>query len=178
VFAPQLKRCEQRQHAGEYGVCCRAAVGCRAEERGVDCLSSRSRPAAFAEVRRPSVDRQWCGRRGKIDNCQVAIRMAYASRKEHVLIDMRLYLSNRVSKNSLWCRRLAWPGSRDGCTTKLRGYFWTPVNGSSGRAGIRTEIPVFCPLGRSKSIKLDISCHFDSDSRRCRGGCYPCTRDL
>ena len=30
---------------------------------------------------------QWNGRLGKIDNCQVGIYLAYASRKEHVLVD-------------------------------------------------------------------------------------------
>jgi len=35
---------------------------------------------------------QWNGRPGKIDNCQVGIYLAYASRKEHVLVDERLFL--------------------------------------------------------------------------------------
>ena len=30
-----------------------------------------------------------------------------------------------VSKNNLWCRRLACLGSQDGCTTKLQSYSWT-----------------------------------------------------
>jgi SRSO17 transposase len=38
------------------------------------------------------VQRQWCGRRGKIDNCQVGLYLAYASRREHALVDFRLYL--------------------------------------------------------------------------------------
>ena len=33
------------------------------------------------------VARQWCGRLGKIDNCQVGIFMGYVSRKEHALVD-------------------------------------------------------------------------------------------
>ena len=35
---------------------------------------------------------QWCGRLGKIDNCQVAVCMGYVSRHEHALVDTRLYL--------------------------------------------------------------------------------------
>jgi SRSO17 transposase len=35
---------------------------------------------------------QWNGRLGKIDNCQVGIYLAYASRKEHALVDERLFL--------------------------------------------------------------------------------------
>ena len=37
------------------------------------------------------VQRQWLGRLGKVDNGQVAIYMGYASRKEHGLVDTRLY---------------------------------------------------------------------------------------
>jgi SRSO17 transposase len=38
------------------------------------------------------VQRQWLGRFGKVDNGQVGIYMGYASRKEHALVDERLYL--------------------------------------------------------------------------------------
>jgi SRSO17 transposase len=38
------------------------------------------------------VQRQWCGRLGKIDNCQVGVYLAYVSRREHALVDMRLFL--------------------------------------------------------------------------------------
>lgn len=38
------------------------------------------------------VKRQWNGRLGKVDNCQVGIYLGYASRKEHALVDERLFL--------------------------------------------------------------------------------------
>ena len=38
------------------------------------------------------VDRQWCGRLGKIDNCQVGVFLAYATPRGHTLIDSQLYL--------------------------------------------------------------------------------------
>lgn len=38
------------------------------------------------------VQRQWCGRLGKVDNCQVGVYLAYASGEESALVDMRLYL--------------------------------------------------------------------------------------
>jgi SRSO17 transposase len=38
------------------------------------------------------VDRQWCGRLGKIDNCQVGVFLGYASRRGKALLDARLYL--------------------------------------------------------------------------------------
>jgi SRSO17 transposase len=31
------------------------------------------------------VARQWCGRAGKVDNCQVGVYLGYVSRKEHAL---------------------------------------------------------------------------------------------
>lgn len=38
------------------------------------------------------VQRQWCGRLGKRENCQVGEFLAYASSKGHTLVDHRLYL--------------------------------------------------------------------------------------
>jgi SRSO17 transposase len=51
-------------------------------------------PSAFPKKGTASVGvaRQWCGRLGKTDNCQVGIYLGYASRQEHALVDVRLYL--------------------------------------------------------------------------------------
>jgi SRSO17 transposase len=51
-------------------------------------------PSAFAKkgTRSVGVARQWCGRLGKVENCQVGVFLAYASRKGHALVDTRLYL--------------------------------------------------------------------------------------
>src|SRR6266702_2545626 len=38
------------------------------------------------------VKRQWCGHRGKVDNCQVGGYMGYVSRHDHALLDFRLSL--------------------------------------------------------------------------------------
>jgi SRSO17 transposase len=38
------------------------------------------------------VKRQWCGHRGKVDNCQVGVFMGYVSEDDHALLDFRLYL--------------------------------------------------------------------------------------
>src|SRR5690349_10682136 len=38
------------------------------------------------------VARQWCGRLGKKDNCQVGVLLAYTSPKGHAPLDRRLYL--------------------------------------------------------------------------------------
>jgi SRSO17 transposase len=51
-------------------------------------------PSAFPKKGTEScgVQRQWCGRLGKIDNCQVGVFLAYASSKGHAPLDRRLYL--------------------------------------------------------------------------------------
>ncbi len=58
-------------------------------------------PSAFPKQGTQSVgvQRQWCGRLGKIDNCQVGIYLGYVSRSEHALVDVRLYLPKE------WARR-------------------------------------------------------------------------
>ncbi len=58
-------------------------------------------PAAFAKKGTKSVGvaRQWCGRLGKLENCQVGIYMAYASRKEHAIVNRRLYLPEEWAKD-------------------------------------------------------------------------------
>jgi SRSO17 transposase len=45
------------------------------------------------------VQRQWCGRLGKVDNCQVGIYLGYVSRREHALVDVRLYLPQEWTKD-------------------------------------------------------------------------------
>jgi len=51
-------------------------------------------PSAFAKKGTEScgVDRQWCGRLGKVDNCQVGVFWGYASVRGRALVDRRLYL--------------------------------------------------------------------------------------
>src|SRR5947207_12363021 len=51
-------------------------------------------PSSFPKKGTESVGvkRQWCGRLGKIENCQVGVYMAYVSAEEHALVNTRLYL--------------------------------------------------------------------------------------
>jgi len=58
-------------------------------------------PSGFKKQGKESVGvaRQWCGRLGKIDNCQVGIYLGYVSRKEHALVDVRLYLNKEWAKD-------------------------------------------------------------------------------
>ena len=58
-------------------------------------------PSAFAKKGKHSVGvaRQWCGRLGKQENCQVGVFLGYVSGKEHGLVDMRLYLPKEWTKD-------------------------------------------------------------------------------
>jgi SRSO17 transposase len=51
-------------------------------------------PSAFAKKGSAScgVKRQWCGRLGKTENCQVGVFLCYASPKGHAPLDRKLYL--------------------------------------------------------------------------------------
>src|SRR5271168_2673001 len=58
-------------------------------------------PSAFPKKGNASVgvQRQWCGRLGKIDNCQVGIYLAYVGPTEHALVDVRLYLPKQWARD-------------------------------------------------------------------------------
>lgn len=45
------------------------------------------------------VQRQWCGRLGKIDNCQVGVFMGYVSAAGHAPVNVRLYLPQEWAKD-------------------------------------------------------------------------------
>ena len=45
------------------------------------------------------VKRQWCGHRGKVDNCQVGVYMGYVSRHDHALLDFRLSLPEEWARD-------------------------------------------------------------------------------
>ncbi|HMB08084.1 MAG TPA: IS701 family transposase [Isosphaeraceae bacterium] len=68
-------------------------------------------PSAFAKKGTASVgvQRQWCGRLGKKENCQVGVYMAYVSRKEHALVNTRLYLPKEWTKNRRRCKAAGVP---------------------------------------------------------------------
>jgi len=68
-------------------------------------------PAGFPKSGRHSVGaaRQWCGRLGKVDNCQVAVYMGYASHHEHALVDVRLYLPKEWTTDKPRCQKAGVP---------------------------------------------------------------------
>ena len=58
-------------------------------------------PSAFPKKGTASVgvQRQWCGRLGKVENCQVGVFLGYVTDAEHVLVDFRLYLPREWAKD-------------------------------------------------------------------------------
>jgi len=68
-------------------------------------------PSAFPKQGTASVGvaRQWCGRLGKVDNCQVGVYLAYASRREHALVDVRLYLPGEWARDNKRRKRAGVP---------------------------------------------------------------------
>lgn len=58
------------------------------------------------------VARQWNGRLGKVDNCQVGVFTALARRDRVTLIDTRLFLPEEWTKDKKRCRRAGVPEDR------------------------------------------------------------------
>ena len=80
------------------------------EEDGVLVFDPSGFPKSGTES--VGVARQWCGREGKTDNCQVAVYMGYTSRKEHALVDMRLYLPKEWTQDKARCEKAGVPKER------------------------------------------------------------------
>jgi SRSO17 transposase len=57
----------------------------------------------------PGVQRQWCGRLGKVDNCVVTVHLAYAAGNFHCLLGSDLFLPEDWSKDRQRCRRAGIP---------------------------------------------------------------------
>jgi SRSO17 transposase len=55
------------------------------------------------------VARQWCGRLGKVDNCQVAVFAVLTDGARHTPVDMRLYLPQRWINDPARCERAEIP---------------------------------------------------------------------
>lgn len=60
-------------------------------------------PSAFPKKGTQScgVGRQWCGRQGKVDNCQVGVFLAYAATAGYAPLDRRLYLPKDWAKDEV-----------------------------------------------------------------------------
>ena len=69
---------------------CKDVVKDLGEDNGVLVID----PSGFPKKGKDSVGvtRQWCGRLGKKENCQLGVFLSYVSNKGHALVDERLYM--------------------------------------------------------------------------------------
>ncbi len=65
------------------------------------------------------VARQWCGRLGKVDNCQVGVYLAYVSSKGHALVDGELYLPNEWTTDKKRMKKARIPKRKQKFRTRL-----------------------------------------------------------
>jgi SRSO17 transposase len=77
-------------------------------------------PSAFPKSGKRSVgvSRQWCGRLGKVDNCQVAVYLGYVSSKGHALVDTELYLPKEWTDDKERMKRAGVPKHRQRYRTR------------------------------------------------------------
>jgi SRSO17 transposase len=77
-------------------------------------------PSAFPKSGKQSVGvaRQWCGRLGKVDNCQVGVYLGYVSSKGHALVDTELYLPKEWTNNKQRMKRGGVPKNRQRYRTR------------------------------------------------------------
>jgi SRSO17 transposase len=68
-------------------------------------------PSAFPKkgTRSVGVARQWCGRLGKVENCQVGVFLGYSTRTEQTLVNVRLYLPEEWTQDPARCRAAGVP---------------------------------------------------------------------
>ena len=73
-------------------------------------------PSAFPKSGTDSVGvaRQWCGRLGKVDNCQGAVSLGYVSGAGHTLVDMRLSLPKTWTQDRARLDKAGVPTDRRG----------------------------------------------------------------
>jgi SRSO17 transposase len=64
------------------------------------------------------VARQWCGRLGKVDNCQVAMYLGDVSRQGHTVVDTRLYLPQAWTKHKARLDKAGVPQGSRGYRTR------------------------------------------------------------
>jgi len=113
------------------------------------------------------VDRQWCGRLGKLDNCQIGVFLAYAAKIGYAPLDRRLYLpedwaNDRARREKCHVPREvkfqeAWRIALDLLDRSLRGlpHGWIVGDDELGRASqFRAAL-----RQRSERYVLDVPCN-------------------
>ena len=112
-------------------------------------------PSAFKKQGKESVGvaRQWCGRLGKIDNCQVGVYLGYVSRKEHALVDVRLYLNEEWAKDKQRRKKCGVPGE---IRFRTRHALSLQMLAEHGKALPHAWIAGDDEMGRSSAFRRDL----------------------
>ena len=112
-------------------------------------------PSGFAKKGTKSVGvaRQWCGRLGKVDNCQVGVYTAYVSRKGHALVNTRLYLPTEWTKDR---RRLKEAGVPKEVTFQTRHRLALEMLEESGPRVPHRWVAGDDEMGRSSAFRRDL----------------------
>jgi SRSO17 transposase len=112
-------------------------------------------PSAFPKKGNKSVGvaMQWCGRLGKVENCQVGIYMAYATGKEHTLVNTRLYLPEEWAKDRGRCKEAGVPKS---IKFQTRHQLALDMLAESGGDLPHTWIAGDDEMGRPAGFRLDL----------------------
>jgi len=112
-------------------------------------------PSAVKKQGKESVGvaRQWCGRLGKIDNCQVGVYMGYVSRKEHALVDVRVYLNKEWAKDRQRRKKCSVPRAIRFCT---RHALCLEMLAEHGKTLPHSWIAGDDEMGRSSAFRRDL----------------------
>ncbi len=112
-------------------------------------------PSAFPKKGTESVGvaRQWCGRLGKVDNCQVGVFLAYVSRKGHTLVNTRLYLPTEWTKDRRRCKAAGVP---KGTKFRTRHQLALEMLGECGTQLPHSWVAGDDEMGRSSRFRSDL----------------------
>lgn len=113
-------------------------------------------PSAFPKSGKESVGvaRQWCGRLGKVENCQVGVYLGYVSRHEHALVDLRLYLPKEWTQDKARCRKAGIP--KDRWKHRTRQQLCLQMLAEHGKALPHSWITGDDELGRPYNFRRDL----------------------
>jgi SRSO17 transposase len=112
-------------------------------------------PSAFPKKGDKSVGvgMQWCGRLGKVENCQVGVYLAYVSRKESALVNTRLYLPEKWANDR---RRREEAGVPKSIKFQIRHQLALDMLAESGSNLPHSWIAGDDEMGRSGVFRLDL----------------------
>ena len=77
------------------------------DAHGVFIIDGSANPKKGTES--VGVARQWCGRLGKVESCQIGVYLAYAGQGSRTLVDRRLYLPQAWTEDPARCAKVHVP---------------------------------------------------------------------